>query len=187
MEFTHMVTGGLVDHLVKSLLGSAPVHGIRVGNEPTAEEDADDRRENEKGDGEASTEGDRSTGRIGVRPAGATPCRRRGPCPEGYLASVEAKAPRSATKSPAATADRLLKNLDEASCRWFALLPGPFTKPIVQPRRDSHLKGWDVGGLVLPIGDHPVRGGRTNRLRLVEIGWWLGHRDLLTFGLWGRS
>ena len=71
--------------------------------------------------------------------------------------------------SRAAAADRLLKNLDEESFRWRTFLLGPFTKPVVQPGSDSHLEGLNVGGLVLPIGDHPARGGRTTLFGLVAI------------------
>jgi hypothetical protein len=78
--------------------------------------------------------------------------------------------------SRTAAADRLFKNFDEECSRWLTFLLGPFTKPIVQPRSDSHLEAWDVGGLVLPIGDHPARGCRKTLFGLVEIGWWIGYR-----------
>jgi predicted ATPase len=45
----------------------------------------------------------------------------------------------------------------------------------VQRRIHSYLEGWDVGGLILPIGDHPAGGFRTTLFGLVEIGWWIGH------------
>ena len=78
--------------------------------------------------------------------------------------------------SRTATADRLFKNFDEECGRWLTFLLGPFTKPIVQPRSDSHLEARDVCGLVLPVGDHPGRSCRKSLFGLVEIGWWIGYR-----------
>ena len=70
---------------------------------------------------------------------------------------------------------------------WFTFPLRPFTEPIMQLRGDSHLKGWDVGSLVLPIGDYR-RGAVGQRCS----GWLRSARcsgisGLQTFDVWANN
>ena len=82
----------------------------------------------------------------------------------------------------AAAADRLLKDLD-AEIPWQLRSARPIHEAArVAPRGVAPGRSRCRRSCT-PIRRLPGRGGGTTRRGLVDVGWRLGHRDLLTFGL----
>ena len=99
---------------------------------------------------------------------------------------MEATPPLSATRSVAATAEASSRISSKRAFNGLRSCLAHSLSPKCSSGRMRRLNGWRKEVLYSESVDYPALGGRTNRLRLLEIGWWLGHRDLLTFRLWGR-